>query len=1361
MYDEERQRKQKKYKRKRSRRHLSPKSSSQVGDSSTTYSGSTQRSHVEGNDNHGRDRSSSPNIRQRSVSQPPDVQQTQQHFDHRTSDKTKQPVQEEIITAKTEDDVKTANLDILKRTSEQNWHKEVADFVKSKKIKQRYGVGDKELEDCDSFGEINFIGFGHSSKSAPYIRVDKNTKADILWDLLIDHWEMPTPKVLISVTGGAQDFFFKDRLKNLFNKGLYKAAVSTGGWIVTGGTGVGVMKKVGEAIKEESKGTTNDSHRKVVALGIATWGIISNNAILQKSPKREGWWPAEYIEKDLKLAGKLTSLDSNHTHFILVDHGKVDFGADIGLRANLEQFINTAQTQNGKSKPPIPVVLVVVQGGYGTIETVYKSLIPPKDNASNEYPVQSIPVVIVEGSGKAADAIAEALRKTKVDSNSDTGLVRDTLKNMDIIREVVDPERKLEKRFEECVGWFQEMMMPPYRDMITVFRMQEDNFKDIDRAILHGLLQAQSLSDDIRTQLNLALRWNRCDIARDEIITAERRVKWQGAQLEENMMTALRANRSDFVELFLQHVIYLDKFLTVERLNNLYYSVIFSKHSIDGRTGTTDILISRLENFSLKGVQKGKENTHLLQRVGRVIQELTFHEYDRLYREDKYVVKTQNQGQCNTKEVDFECPDQHLFLWAVLLNRREMAKVFWKRLNIGNIGAALIAGRILKALSLHAEIEEELTLYFDLVKHADEFEDLAIGVMENCYEDNKKMSKLALVRKLPEWGGTTCFSIAYSAEQMKFIEHDCCQTKLQRVWKGNVQIHSYKQWAKYVFAFIFPFIIPSMTFLANDYQAEFDPEEESNASKDEKQEETKEDKQKLELTRWEKVKNVLRWTSSYQPGKGSDVRHIGGEPDDVTLWEGLSYYYKAPVSKFYFSTILYIALLFLFSWFILTDLRPASENNSPSVVEWIVIAWVATLMVEEIRQIHVKEPKSAFYRIWSWASDAWNIFDFLMFVFFIISVILRFTLSSDNFYIARIIYCITMMLFYFRLLHMGFVQKDIGPKIIMIFKMLKDLMYFLVILVIFILSFGIANEAILYPNMEPNLLVIFKSIYKPYWQLYGELFLEEIEGLENDTCYEDPRYMGRCPETEQYSWVAPVLTAIYMLISNILLINLLIAMFSFTFQKVQEKSETIWRYYRYELISEYFDRPALAPPLIIINHLYRFCKMCWYKIDLNRKLTKAEQSLPATDREKKKEDIMNAHNTMISHCLKVQVDDRLEDYLNGFEKKHMENYFIKMNQEYAKSWESTVSSSGERIDKISNDMEEMREFIGISGKQEPTQGRPGTAYQRQTSHTRTATSGNGTRGDMDTQVQQLTTKVTRMENKMDRILEMMEKSLSL
>ena len=72
---------------------------------------------------------------------------------------------------------------------------------------------------------------------------------------------------------------------------------SSGAWIVTGGTNAGVMEFVGEAVKEHML-TTGSSDGKVVALGIASWGIVDNRNQLMS----DGVSILQYIAKqDMSL----------------------------------------------------------------------------------------------------------------------------------------------------------------------------------------------------------------------------------------------------------------------------------------------------------------------------------------------------------------------------------------------------------------------------------------------------------------------------------------------------------------------------------------------------------------------------------------------------------------------------------------------------------------------------------------------------------------------------------------------------------------------------------------------------------------------------------------------------------------------------------------------------------------------------------------------------------------------------------------------------------------------------------------------------------------------------------------------------
>lgn len=57
--------------------------------------------------------------------------------------------------------------------------------------------------------------------------------------------------------------------------------VSLGAWIITGGTNAGVMKHVGEAVRDY--GLVSASTNPIIVIGVATWGCIQNKEDLTDS----------------------------------------------------------------------------------------------------------------------------------------------------------------------------------------------------------------------------------------------------------------------------------------------------------------------------------------------------------------------------------------------------------------------------------------------------------------------------------------------------------------------------------------------------------------------------------------------------------------------------------------------------------------------------------------------------------------------------------------------------------------------------------------------------------------------------------------------------------------------------------------------------------------------------------------------------------------------------------------------------------------------------------------------------------------------------------------------------------------------
>ena len=211
---------------------------------------------------------------------------------------------------------------------------------------------------------------------------------------LYEKFKIKKPQLIISVTGGAKNFTLPLKTKNAFKSGLIKAATSTNALIITGGTNTGVMKLVGHAIVESDIDTSG-----IDILGIATWGIVADKDKLEpkKSEKNSDNGSPSSLEIEYRrpanVEEKTAPLDSNHSHFILVDDGSVyKYGVEIDFRSSLEKELQNSAcsltNSNENKNEQIPLIQIVVQGGPNTFTTVLESI-------DNDVPVLVLAVILI------------------------------------------------------------------------------------------------------------------------------------------------------------------------------------------------------------------------------------------------------------------------------------------------------------------------------------------------------------------------------------------------------------------------------------------------------------------------------------------------------------------------------------------------------------------------------------------------------------------------------------------------------------------------------------------------------------------------------------------------------------------------------------------------------------------------------------------------------------------------------------------------------------------------------------------------------------------------------------------------------
>ncbi|XP_061772915.1 transient receptor potential cation channel subfamily M member 1-like isoform X2 [Nerophis ophidion] len=1156
----------------------------------------------------------------------------------------------------------------------------------------------------DAFGVIEFQGGGFINK-AMYIRASFDTKPDNLLHLMVKDWQLELPTLLISVHGGLQNFDLQPKLKQVFGKGLIKAAVTavtTGAWIFTGGVNTGVIRHVGDALKDHS----SKSRGKVCAIGIAPWGILENKEdLIGKDVTR----PYQTMANPLS---KLAVLNNSHSHFILTDNGTCGkYGSEVKLRRLLEKHISL-QKINTRLGQGVPLVCLIVEGGPNVISIALESL-------RDEPP---IPVVVCDGSGRASDIISFAHKFSE-----DGGLVSDDVRDQLLVT--------IQKTFNYSKSQSQQILLMVMecmkkRELITVFRMGSEGQQDIEMAILTALLKGTNAS--AADQLSLALAWNRVDIARNHIFvyghnlppagaithttsttvahTQEKQkspasaprnknrakkgkgkgkakpeppeetdprklemIRWVNS-LEQGMMDALVLDRVDFVKLLLENGVNIHHFLTIPRLEELYNTKLGPANTLhavvrDVKKGNLppDYQITLIDiglvleylmggayrsNYTRKAFRNLYNNLYGLKRPKAL--KLLGMEDDEPRTKGKKKAKKKKEEEVEIDVDDpevcrFKYPFHELMLWAVLMKRQKMSLFLWQR-GEEAMAKALVACKLFKAMA-HECSESELVddISQDLENNSKEFGQLAYELLDQSYKHDEQVAMKLLTYELVNWSNSTCLKLAVAAKQRDFIAHTCSQMLLTDMWMGCLRIGK-NPGLKVILGIIFPPLILLLDFRIGDDASYIAP-----AGKEE-------GKDKDDDNKSSKDPNDATSRKGDEEEGSANVRKI---PIGKRFFE----FYDAPFTKFWFNTISYLGYLMLYNYIILVKME-----RWPSVQEWTVIAYILTLGTEKVRQILMSEPGKLKQKISVWMEEYWNITDMVAIATFLLGLMLRLQHEPYMGY-GRVIYCIDIIFWYIRVLDIFGVNKYLGPYVMMIGKMMIDMMYFVVIMLVVLMSFGVARQAILHPDEEPTWRLARNIFYMPYWMIYGEVFADSIDlyAMEiNPPCGEHlyDEDGKKLPPCIPGAWLTPAIMACYLLVANILLVNLLIAVFNNTFFEVKSISNQVWKFQRYQLIMTFHDRPILPPPLIIFSHLYilfsRLFRRCARK--------KQEGELDEKDR-----------------GLKLRLNPEELKNLYEFEEQCVEEYFREKEDEQQSSSDERIKVTSERVENMSMRLEEVNE----------------------------------------------------------------------
>ena len=337
-----------------------------------------------------------------------------------------------------------------------------------------------------TYGKITFnrdLERQKQHEDASFACMDDTTDPEQVKVLMTECWRLKTPSVIISVTGSAQEMNLDPGLELLFKQGIARAARATNAWIFTGGFDIGVMQLVASALADAKCGTP--------CIGVCPFHMVTDKERFF-DPTRDANTTqhrrsVHYVKRRAN-SYQSAALDGSHTHFLLVDAGKDEkgelkrWGSEIKLRTLVEEKL--CETFR------VPQVLLVVQGGKGTFNTVKEQL------------QAGCPVVLIKESGGCAQTIAEMIEPLMGDKKE---LLSEPLKLKRALEELLDEDGEFCQpggRLEELMHRHKETVRPHLMeiglrlDLLNVFTISEVHKTPFDMAILKAIVSSFKKTED-------------------------------------------------------------------------------------------------------------------------------------------------------------------------------------------------------------------------------------------------------------------------------------------------------------------------------------------------------------------------------------------------------------------------------------------------------------------------------------------------------------------------------------------------------------------------------------------------------------------------------------------------------------------------------------------------------------------------------------------------------------------------------------------------------------------------------------------------------------------------------------------------
>lgn len=388
--------------------------------------------------------------------------------------------------------------------------------------------------------------------------------------------------------------------------------------------------------------------------------------------------------------------------------------------------------------------------------------------------------------------------------------------------------------------------------------------------------------------------------------------------------------------------------------------------------------------------------------------------------------------------------------------------------------------------------------------------------------------------------------------------------------------------------------------------------------------------------------------------------------------------------------------LFLLLLFLESHLEKIGQKRGPpsSGLEPIIIIYVIGYVWSCFRLCAIQGASRYLREMWNWHDLIMHFLFMCTFIFWLMSILdvkhndqadleRKYWHHLDPVLLAEGSFAIGTIMAYFKLLYLCRLNYYLGPLQISLGKMSADIAKYLTIFAIIILAFSVGlcrfyeyydgmvqvDESSGIKTVQQSSFVDFKSTLKTFfWALFCMSALESadviIENLPGET--ENSTIINKHTFTETIGYIA---FALFELLTVIIILNMLIATMSNTFQRVTDNVDVEWTFGKTEFYLEYILQTTLPSPFNLIPTANGFISgMEWLQILIKNPPDKA------------------AHFSM-AHCcfIETELDDQLA--------RDFPILMSQLIQRYFREKDSNVDTAINDIDSLKQEINELKKMV--------------------------------------------------------------------